>query len=422
MTSLLLPPPISIVDRHVRIQSARLESSAALLWWSGVAVLAGVVGRGVATRILGPHGPLLHPNLFIVLVGEANSGKSVAVRAAKDSLDGLYIRQAADSTPPEAFHGWLAESTVKCIEEGQDTGLFLGLESMDSFFDRRIPRSLKALLNAAYDCAPRYDRNTYRHRIQGVQKLCLNILAAGTPAHIASCFGADDWVDGLASRFLFVAGGQARVGQLLPWEVQTWATQTAALQTLRQEVESLPAPLEIPWSEEAWAAQSTWRLNPPPRSPHPYASGYRARKHTTVCKLACLMAVARAGRAAGTVIDLQAWRVALDALRRVESGLPYCLSHIGSNPYAAVQTRLLEWAAGVNRPVREQEIRRHLWQFIPPQYADACIEQLITAGLLIVQSNHSTVAPNRTLLHHSLQKSQSWSAIVNTKAASSQRP
>lgn len=407
--------PTTLVDSFVRIQASRLESNPAMLWWSGVAVLSAALGRGVVTRILGPKGPALHTALFIVLVGEANSGKSVAVRSARDTLDALYIRQAADSTPPEAFHTWLSQATAKCVEEGRDTGVFLALESMDSFFDRRIPRSLKALLNAAYDCAPRFTRNTIKHKAQPLDRLCLNILAAGTPAHIGSCFGADDWIDGLASRFLFVAGGEPRAGGCLPWDDDLADRFQRSMVALRAEVDSLAVPIEIKWTEEAWAAQATWRAAPAPARPHPHASGYWSRRHTSACKLACVLAVSAHGHVEDAVIDLGAWEAALEALAEIESGLSYCLTHTGANPYAAVQTRLLEWAAHSGRPVREQEIRRHLWQFVPPQYIDACIEQLVTAGLLIPQSGSSHISPNRLFLHHQLQPSASWQAIRNAQ-------
>lgn len=411
----------TVIGRHVAIQASRLESPLPILWWSGVSILAGILGRGVCTKILGPHGPPLFPNLFVVLVAEANSGKSLAVRGARDILDSLYIRQAADSTPPEAFLNWISQSTIKCSDESRDTGLFLALESMDSFFDRRIARNLKALLNAAYDCSPRYLRQTIKHKNQPLAKLCLNILAAGTPAHIGTCFGADDWVDGLASRFLFIAGGKPRVGGVTDWDEDLDNIQTRTLASLRSEVDSLASPIEISWAEDAWQTQMEWRVAASQKPPHPHASGYWARRHTSAVKLATLLAVSRAGQVAGTRIDARAWEESLEALAEVESGLPYCLAYTGANPYAGVQSKILEWAASVNRSIRERELRRHLWQFIPPQYADSCVEQLVAAGLLVVVSGHSATAPNRLFVHHSLQGTQSWSAAASLTEARENR-
>lgn len=389
--------PKTLVDSHVRVQASKAESPTTFLWWTGLGIIASACGRAVCTRILGPHGPPLHPNLFIALIGPPNSGKTVAVRGVMELLDALRIRRVPDSTPPERLLTWASKATQACLEENRDTGIVVACENMDSLFDRAMPRSLKAFLCSAYDCSNSYIRETQKRGREPIQKLCLNMALAGTPAHLATAFQATDWQDGIASRFLFPASQDVRVGGILPWPgPELGEALLSDLQAIRGRMDPA-SPLEIPWTPEAWRAREAWRLDSRSKpASHPHAGGYWDRRDTNAAKIALVLAISTA-RGLDCQIDTGAWDGALLALDDLEGGLDYALSLTGANPYAAVQSRLCHWLGSIGtRPVGEWEVRRWLAPFVQPRDVQVVIDTLVFADQMKVLDGES---PRRTFQH-----------------------
>jgi hypothetical protein len=403
-TSSSAPPPAppTLLDQHVAIESSRTECSLQHLWWAAASTLGAACGRSVWTRLMGPSGPRLYPNLYVVLVGEPGGGKTLAVRTASARFAAMKIHTGADSITGAKLLSWAAIASAKRIGEGRDPGLTMALEQLDSLFTRKADPQLKAFLCAAYDCKEEYIQDTQVRGKEPIRKLCLNLIAAATPSHLASCFQPSDWSEGLASRFLLVMGGPSRLEGLPPFDPTLEADYLGRLGTLRS---NLHAGLELNWTDEAWTSRLLWRRSQNTSlPPHPHATGYWHNRHTLAVKLAMLLTVS----ASESTISTATWEEALEALAILESGLPAALAHTGGNPYAGIISAIVRWAYAEGRPVEEWEVRQKLSDFIAPQYIQATIDSILASHQLVespLNAGAPQTSPNRRMVHPRLRAS-----------------
>lgn len=387
----------NLIELFSSIEECRIESSLPYLWWGGVSVVAAACGRSVWTRLMGASGPCLHSNLYIVLVGDSNQGKSLAVRSAAERFLSMKLHISADALPGDGtkFINWARLANARRIQSGRDAGLVVALESLDSIFSKKADGQLKSFLCAAYDCK---DPWTLDIGIQGkepIRQLCLNLLAAANPGQLATCFKPEDWNEGLISRFLFVAGGALRLDELPVLNEARVAEYEAGLVALR---DSVRGGVEIGWTPEVLAARRAWRRNQLRLAPpHPSAAGYWSWKYPTAAKLSMLLAVA----AGESTIATSHWDAALAALSALEVGLPGILTYTGGNPYAGVIAQVLRWMEGEARDVREPEVLRRLASGIPPQHLQQTIESLVNSQQILEVPGAGS-SPNRRFLHPAL--------------------
>ena len=391
--------PTNLIDQHVAVESSRTECCLEHLWWAGASTMAAACGRSLWTRLMGPNGPRLFPNLYIILVSEPGQGKTLAVRTAAARFAEMKIHTAADSITASKLLSWTAVASEKRIEEGRDPGLVMALENLESLFSRKADSSLKAFLAAAYDCKDEYTQDTQIRGKEPIKNLCLNLIAAATPSHLASCFQASDWAEGLASRFLLILGTPSRIGELPPFDPVMAAALGTAIQDFRN---GLGKGVEVGWTPEAWASRLSWRRSQGKTlPPHPHASGYWHGRHILLAKLAMLQAVA----AKEDSISSTAWDGALAALATMELGLPTALASTGGNPFAGILASVIRWAFAEGRVLDEWEIRARLADFISPQYVQAAMDGMLAARQLVevVGAAGPAASPHRRLIHPQLK-------------------
>ena len=390
---------LNLIEQHVHLEASRTECCLPHLWWAGASTLAATCGRSVWTRLMGPSGPKLHPNLYVVLVGDPGQGKTLAVRSASSRFQALKIHTAADSITGAKLISWAAIASAKRIGEGRDPGLTIALETLDSLFARKSDQQMKAFLSAAFDCKEEYSQDTQIRGKEPIQKLCLNLIAAATPSHLSSCFLPTDWGEGLASRFLFILGGPGRIEDLDAFDSALDAAYLARLVALRG---SLHGGLEVGWTQDAWTSRIAWRkAQNKTLPPHPHASGYWHNRHTFAVKMSMLMAIA----AGESTISSTAWNQALEALGNLEATLATTLAHTGGNPYAGIVASVLKWALAEGRILDEWEVRRRLSDFIAPQYIQATIDSMLASHqmLEVADITGPQASPNRRMIHPHLK-------------------
>ena len=408
------PTPQSLISMHTELGAAKSEAPIGFLKWAGISTLAATCGRRVYTRLLGSQGSILYPNLFILLIGDAGLGKSVSIRSATDQMANLKIRFSPTAITASKFVTWASQASMSALDTGSDPGIMAALSNLDSIFSRQTPQALKSFFVAAYDCDDTYIKDTQQHGSETVHKMCLNLLAGGTPAHLASCFQPTDWGEGLASRFIIVAEKEDRIGDLPDWPTALDVEYESRLKDLRFSLGK--SPLEILWTPEAWKARENWRLsNRHTQAPHPHAAGYWSRRNLTTAKLAMLMAISQGA----TTISTTEWDMAIQELALTEAGLPLAFFFTSGNPYVATTARIVEWVRNQGRAVQEHEVRMRLQQFVTPQHLQPLLDSILASHQLIGVGT----SPTREITHPDFQSTQqkktgtaTWSQLTPAPA------
>jgi len=407
----------SLISMHTELGVAKSEAPIGFLKWSGISTLAAICGRQVYTRLLGPQGSVTYPNLYVLLIGDAGLGKTVSIRSATEQMAANKIRFAPAAITSSKFVTWASQASLEALDNGTDPGVMAALSNLDSLFNRRSPQELKSFLVAAYDCDDNYIKETQQRGSESIHKMCMNLLAGGTPAHLASCFQPTDWGEGLASRFIIVAEREDRIEDLPPWPTALHAEYSTRLKDLRSDLRGKPQ--EIIWTPEAWKARENWRKsNRHTQAPHPHAGGYWSRRNLTSAKLAMLMAVSQGT----TTISTTEWEQAIHELALTEAGLPLAFFFTSGNPYVATTARIVEWVRQAGRSVQEHEVRMRLQQFVTPQHLQPLLDSILASHQLIGVGT----SPTREITHPDFQSTHkaktgvgSWSQLTPVPSAKS---
>jgi len=407
--------PDSLIAQHTRIQLAKSEAPLGFLKWSGIMTLAATCGRQVYTRLLGPRGPVMYPNLFVLLIAKPGIGKTTAINAVKEQLTAMKIRFSPDAISASKFVSWASQASIDALEKGKDPGFVVALPNMDSLFNKRTSQELKSFLVAAYDCSDSYLKSTQDRGHESIYKMCMNMLAGGTPAHIGSCFQPSDWGEGLASRFMLVMEQYNRIGDLPEWPDSLHEDYSERIRLLRESLTGQQT--EITWTPEAWRAREAWRIaHQDSLPPHPAAAGYWGRRDVGAVKLSMLLAISQHQ----TTISLSEWDGATAELESIEKNLPAAFFHTGGNPYAALSERIVAWAKREGRVVQEHEIRIRLNPHVQPRDVQSLIDSILASHQLIGVGS----SPNREIHHpdNSIAKNASsgvttWEQVLLQKRA-----
>lgn len=416
-TEIAESPPTNLIDMHLAVESKRAETPLNWLWWTGATTLAAACGRQVYTKLTGSHSPPMYPNLFTLLVGPGNMGKTTAILFAKKRLDLLRIKYAPDTITGSKLITWASQSSMASLDEGLDPGIVIALPNLDSQFSKSTPAEFKSFLIAGFDNANRYRKDTQSRGKEQIHNMCINLLAAGTPSHLASCFTSSDWAEGLASKFIVVYDDSNRRAEFLnppPFPSELEAEFEGRLVDLKSGLQRNP--IELGWTDEARLARFNWRnAQDSTTPPHPSAAGCWKRRDTIAVKLAMLLAVAEGE----TTIHLDQWDRAICELQKLEPGLPEAFFHTGQNPYLASMESVVAWVKKQNRTIQEHELRKKLLPHVAPQHAEQLLNQLFTSRQLIATGT----PPTREIIHPEFQQKSnaekgviSWSDIQRSKA------
>lgn len=126
-------PPFNWLDTYLEY-TARAETPPRYDWWAGLAVLSATVGRRVWAKVTPLHDRnawLVHPNLYLLLVGDSGSGKTDAIGFAADLVrahEGIPL--APDATTRAGFEDCLVENEGHVFVLDPEIATFLYGSSM----------------------------------------------------------------------------------------------------------------------------------------------------------------------------------------------------------------------------------------------------------------------------------------------------
>jgi hypothetical protein len=185
--------------------------------WSGLSLLASVLGRKVWTH----HGRFqIFPSLYIILVGDAGSGKSTAKNEAKKIFTGTFPEYLASASfqSHQDIIDQMCSAQPKTWNETDSTGQVIKINAYTSFyivcneFSSLLSTDKKGMVEFLVDI---YDENEFStgfktqrlanpERKQKLDNPYVNLLACAVPKYFMGNLKLDLFDGGLGRRLIIV--------------------------------------------------------------------------------------------------------------------------------------------------------------------------------------------------------------------------
>jgi len=182
--------------------------------WSGISIVAGALERKVWLPWSNTYS--FYPNLYVLLVTNPGTGKSVSSGRAVDLLREVsrktgHLNVLPDQATEASFielmgkgRGFIDTSTGGEIITKQNAGYFYASEGSTSL--NNIYGDFIAALTALYDCPSTFKRSTKKDGVNSpsLHNVCVNMLACCTFDFLGKLVSDDNIMGGFASRVLYI--------------------------------------------------------------------------------------------------------------------------------------------------------------------------------------------------------------------------
>jgi hypothetical protein len=341
--------------------------------WAALSTVAAAMGRRTRTRW---GKKILHPNLFIFLVGPAGGGKTMAIATARDEflVEMKTINICPASITGRAFLGLLARDKAKDVTITQagvggsfetHTAIAVFISELATFYTEGDRKFLSDLTDI-YDNPPKYDHLTQTSGEARIERPCVNIIGGTTVPTLTRRFSETTLEEGFPSRVLLVYD-ETKI-KLKIFEFEDAKTDYEALGGKEkdlllhdlQEINNLSG--RFRWEQDAQDTVQGWEdhgLLPAPTDPR--FNKYLNRRITHIAKM-CLSICA--SRSNDLIVNLADVRRAREMLLDMESNMAQCISYISeSNTYD--QMKLVQRVVHSMYDARKKPIfETKLWQSI----------------------------------------------------------
>lgn len=264
------------------------------------------------------------PNMYIVLVGPPGVKKTTAIRIATNLVSSNPdIHISADATTREAL--------IKAMKDAQQTISFEGSEMKIGFhssltivseelsvFLGKENHALLSFLTNLYDCSDKWEYRTKNMGTDVLHGTWLNMLAATTPAWLSGSIPLTAIGGGFTSRIIFIVEDEARHKKAMPKITpEEKIIQEEIIYDLEQ-IALLQGEMKLDWGDPsvpisehkiingshtgsvkgcAWCWFEQWYMTKEDKlATDSRFSGYSARKHIHLLKVAMLLSIAESDK------------------------------------------------------------------------------------------------------------------------------
>jgi hypothetical protein len=374
--------------------------------WTAMSIVAGALGR----RCFLPFGemPPIYPNMYVALVGDPGTRKSVAVTIGRDLLRKSTNVRFAPSDSSGQRQGIIAAMTGLAAEEDESgwgnkkrperpeqpirgLGVSATLASMtqsqeDAPFDvgpeqafddflrgQELHEADESCLFAAaseltllvgqaasgmlefLSCC--WDGSPYEYQTKGAQisldRPLLNILSGTTPHQIFTAFPAASIGQGFTSRMIFVYGAERYKSVPRPVKADPKYSKKVRdiLSYINQNMEGA-----FEESDEAKAYDAELYTRNASGVEDARFQYYRARRQTHLIKLAMCVAASRLSMK----LELADYKMAHTILYATEHGMPDALGQYGLSPISKLKQAIVDFLRAYEAPCPAVMIRAAL--------------------------------------------------------------
>lgn len=360
------------------------ESPIAFHRWSAIAGLGALLGR----RYYFQHGHFtVNPNIYCMLIGNAGTRKSTAVKLMKKVLqESGYNTIAADRTTKEKFlmdlAGEAGEHDTKSPEDFLDENLF-GTSSSDDaesfimadeFNDFTGTGNVEfySLLGTLWDYTGSYKNRIKTGKSISIQNPTISILGGNTPTGLSLAFPPEMLGQGFFSRMIFVYGEPN--GRKITFPKAPDPRATAALRELLLAIQARnlgPANL-CPRAE--LLLDKIYRTSRPVDDVR--FESYSTRRFTHLLKL-CLITAAASG---STEISERDVIYANTVLHYTEHFMPKALGEFGKAKHSDVSHKILQLLDSTDVVMKFHDIWKYVANDLEKQSDLATLLQNLTAA------------------------------------------
>lgn len=226
------------VPTYVEYLASRTDAPPVWFVHAALSTLAVAAGNDFWTPDRGDN---LYPNLWVVLIGDSGTGKSVPLAVSKRLLQKADLRRriAADTFSMEGLVSSLKDQPVSLIVQGEFSAFLQNIS-------KEYNSGLTEWLTDLYDCPPYVERRLAPTRSKAgvmqpniitIEKPAVSLLAASTPAWFTQQFTSNNLRGGFFGRIVFAAGGKsgAYVGDPGPMDEDVEMELAAHLNTLADQ-------------------------------------------------------------------------------------------------------------------------------------------------------------------------------------------
>lgn len=344
------------------------ESPESFHRWTGITILSAAIGRNL--KIDRTYYKIF-PNLFVILVaGSGMCRKSSAIHI------GVRILKAIKDPPLMFSQKITAEALIQALQEHMRDGTMVGLVYADelSVFmgGDAVKSGLIPLLTNLYDG---HDEWSYHTRGRGVEKLenvCISMIAASTLEWLKNSIPMDAIGGGFTGRIIFIHEACPNKPNLFPKKCEGFDTMFHNLVHDLDEISRYKGDVII--TDGALRYMEDWYINKhfyEPRDPN--VSGYYARKHDHVLKVATLLSVSEGPSITVTekhIVD------ALTLLEHTEQKLEEVAATVSTSTASSSTEKVLDVIRRYKR-IEHSTLLQKCWRFTSAQDMQLIIQTLV---------------------------------------------
>lgn len=333
--------------------------------WTAISTIASVLQRKV---YLNWGSETWFPNFYIVLTGPPAARKGTAMKPARQLLNRLGIKIAADESSREKLIDTLKQSTVRTdLPNGKirmDSPLTIQATELTVFL-KSGDTSMLSTLCKWFDCEGRYQYDTLSRGMADIPNVWVNLIGATTPRLLQSTLPVDAFGSGFISRTLFVYEDNKARSIIYPSLVTDMEDE---LLLDLERIGLMKGQFKIAQSEpDIIQEYGKWYIetdaNPVITDPRLLDCNQRQQMHMwKICM------VLSASRSNDFIITLEDFYKAKDMITRLLERMPRAFAGIGTNPLAGVQAQIMT--------LLERKKAVHVVELTKMFYNDVSMDQL----------------------------------------------
>lgn len=374
--------------------------------WAAISTIAAVLERKVwATTTKGD----LYPNMYVILVGAAGTGKSLAINGARKILecmatqegDAASLHLASTSMTMASMADELAQAKRVVLRPGQNPPMieFNSLAIFNSEMSSFMDEYAKDMMGGLTDI---WDNGNYSQSRRGgnlkvrIPHAQINLITGSTPTNLIEFMPEIAWTQGFASRMIMVYSGDKPPMTDIFSDIMLDPEHEKAFEELLADLRVIGELYgKIVFTKEAVALFRAWREGgEKPVPDHPKLIDYCARRTAHLIKL-CM--VASASRGDDRQITAQDFETARAWLFGAEMAMPDVFrSGAGKGDSQAMDECwhfVMTMNAKRGRPVPEHEVVHFLRDRVPSHAVMRVLEIMVRDGSLKMNAKQAGFEP-----------------------------
>lgn len=362
--------------------------------WSAIAAIASVVDRKCWVKSLGGK---LHPNLFIMLVGDPTTGKSKAINPAREIvLRTGKIFMAPKKVTRASLEDFCQEVMLRA-KRPTENGDFpatpvTAIADEFSSFCPAHDMDFLSFLTVLYDCTEKYESTIRsKEKATNLDRTSLNMLTGAQPGFLGEFLPEVAWQQGFMSRTIMVHGDKTKqVRKPLFMRGKTNSGHQKIVEGLRSDLifdlKLIGSKYgEIEFTNEAMDILEAWHeADQNPKPEHPKLQNYNGRRIEFIFKLCMVFSLAEGD---SLQIEGDHARDALAALEHAEAAMPEIFKSMSVAGHGAALDELWaymwrEWCTNGNNSISETQVFNFLRSRIPVQMIVWSIDTAVKSGMI----------------------------------------